>query len=378
MGRVRQNTVQNPIDRLHLRLSSHDRAWFEGGWHDFDGQESLYNEALEPAKTLEEGARWGGMMLPDTLPLLANGLGDYLCARFTSEGTLSEIIEWHHEGGNWKHYGYSITEAILFDRLEYVASNDIDSASSMYSSAEISPVAMMEMACKQALRSPLQRACSIKGGGKLAELANVSWDLFRTWLTDSLQMPEDKCARLAAALSMNPEEMIRQDWDTAQAEAQAVLKVRPDLAWPYAVVGRALERHGQLVPAIDVYKAGAMALGSSSSFTSTWMLTPHRETGKFVVDRLALFSEFDFEQDVREYVAAVLERKTRAFWLHRAKNATDRGDHAAAYQHLYAAGWDFLILNDIAEVLKALKTAAEGAGSPALAALAALRLSNAS
>jgi len=154
--------------------------------------------------------------------------------------------------------------------------------------------------------------------------------------------------------------------------------VRPDLAWPYAVVGWALERQGQLAPALDVYKAGAMALGSSSSFTSTWMLIPNRGTGKFVVDRLALLSELDFEQDVREYVTAVLERKTRDFWLHRAKNTTDRGDHAAAYQHLYAAGWDFLILNDIAEVLKALKTAAESAGSPALAALAALRLSNAS
>ncbi len=375
---VPKNTMQNPLERLHLRLSLDDRAWLEGGWRDFEGMESLYNEALEPTNALEEAARWGGLMLPDTLPLLANGFGDYLCARFNGDGTLSEIIEWHHEGGGWKHYGRSINEAILFDRLEYAAVHNIDNGMSVRTSVQMSPLALREVACKKALTCPLKRACALKGVRKFAELADVSRDVFLTWLVDSSKMPEEKRNRLAAALSMNPEQMIRQDWETAQAEAQEVLAVRPDLAWPHAVVGWALERQGRLAQAVDVYKAGVKVLASSASFTSTWMLAPNRGTGKFVVDRLALLSELDFEQDVREYVAAVLERKTRDFWLIRAKNATNRGDHAAAYQHLYSAGWDFLYLNDIAEVLKALRTAAEGAGSPALAALAALRLSKAS
>ena len=60
----------------------------------------------------------------------------------------------------------------------------------------------------------------------------------------------------------------------------------------------------------------------------------------------------------------------RDYWLGRAKEAAQRRERAAAYQHLYAAGWDDYFSNDIDSILAKLVTAAESAGSPALAALA--------
>ncbi len=81
--------MQEVTKRFHLQLSPSDKNWFEGGWRDFDGNASLYNQPLDPHEVLEhaEGI-WGGMMLPDSIPLLKNGMGGSLCARFTNDGEL--------------------------------------------------------------------------------------------------------------------------------------------------------------------------------------------------------------------------------------------------------------------------------------------------
>ncbi|MDP7133438.1 MAG: hypothetical protein QF437_23285, partial [Planctomycetota bacterium] len=46
---------------------------------------------------------------------MGNGCGDVLCLRFNSRGTVSEVVRWLHEGGDWTPYGASLCEALLFD-----------------------------------------------------------------------------------------------------------------------------------------------------------------------------------------------------------------------------------------------------------------------
>jgi hypothetical protein len=101
-----ETIVQKLIQRFNLQLAPDDLNWFAGAWQYFQSAASSYNQPLDPKATLEcAESVWGGQMLPDTIPILANGAGDYLCARFNHDGTLSEIIEWRHEGYHWRHFG---------------------------------------------------------------------------------------------------------------------------------------------------------------------------------------------------------------------------------------------------------------------------------
>jgi hypothetical protein len=367
--------VQKAIKRFHLQLSPTDQNWFEGAWRDFDGSSSLYNQALDLDEILEHGKGiWGGMMLPDTMPLLANGMGDYLCARFTNNGTLSEIIEWCHEGAGWRHYGYSIDQAIAFDQMEYRQSNDIGDPEDSQLLARVSRVAMSEAACKRAVRTQLEIGCRRVGGRKLAALVGVSWNELSVWLRDPSGMPAPKCEQLASALGIDQREMMRQDWEAALSHSQSVLKVRADLAWPYAVAGQAFERLGCPEDAVKMYEAGVKKLGSSSSFTAHWSSVSDSGTGKFAVDRLLALAKDDFELTVKEYLKAIVEKKVRNFWFTCADTATKEGDHNAAYEYLCAAGWDFYYSNDILEILQAMKASAKLAGFPTLEAILELHI----
>jgi len=101
--------MRNLIERLNLRLGPEEQTWFQDGWRSFDGESACYNEPFNPKETVDHAKHiWGGQMLPDTLPILGNGMGDCVNVRFNGDGSISEFVEWHHEGGHWSHWGYSI------------------------------------------------------------------------------------------------------------------------------------------------------------------------------------------------------------------------------------------------------------------------------
>jgi hypothetical protein len=49
-----------------------------------------------------------------------------------------------------------------------------------------------------------------------------------------------------------------------------------------------------------------------------------------------------------------LATHAREYWLNQAERASERGDHGQAYQHFYAAGWDFFFSNDMGTILSSL------------------------
>ena len=61
------------------------------------------------------GAIWAGFMLPDTLPIIGNDYGDWLCLRIAADGTVSELVQWSHGGGDWIPCGKTLAEGLLYD-----------------------------------------------------------------------------------------------------------------------------------------------------------------------------------------------------------------------------------------------------------------------
>ncbi len=57
-------------------------------------------------------------MLPDTLPLIGNEYGDWLCVRVDEDNRFGELVHWYHGGGDWIPVGKSIAEAVLHDIVD--------------------------------------------------------------------------------------------------------------------------------------------------------------------------------------------------------------------------------------------------------------------
>ena len=355
---------QQFVDRFHLRLAPQVSAWFDGAWRERRNANSSYNEPLDPEQLLAEPSSnlWGGQMPADTIPIATDGEGDHLCLKIAADGSLSEVIAWRHDGGGWDHYGYSISEAIALDDWQYDDSSG--------KPAGLSVIVQERRACRKALDNLLRQACRSRGGERLGKSVGVPWREFRVWLHDPALMPAEIKLKLSEALKIKGDDLVRQDWTSALEHAAAVIKLRPDLAWPYAVAGWARERAGEVTQAIEFYSAGAIALGSTASFTEPWIGSQVSPNNKFSVQRLLELRVERVGGDLRDYLSAAAKHELRDYWLGRTEEAAQRGEHALAYQHLYAAGWDDYFSNDIDVILTRLITAAENAGSPALAALA--------
>lgn len=106
-------------ERYALRLSSSWRDWF-----DRDAQQLVLPGAMRHALSAEELVQeaptqiWPGFMLPDTLPLVGNDYGDWICVRVDAQGELGELLYWYHGGGDWIPVGTNLAEAIAHDVVD--------------------------------------------------------------------------------------------------------------------------------------------------------------------------------------------------------------------------------------------------------------------
>ena len=68
-----------------LRLPPDLRAWIDDNvWEQAGGAE--FSQPQSPEHLIEpNGAIWGGFMLPDTLPIIGNEYGDWLCLRIDAD-----------------------------------------------------------------------------------------------------------------------------------------------------------------------------------------------------------------------------------------------------------------------------------------------------
>jgi tetratricopeptide (TPR) repeat protein len=393
-------------EQFSLNLPPAVIAWYDHGpWPELPI--TLFDQPVDPAALLNpsSAAIWGGQMLPDTLPFLSDGGGNSLCLRFGFDGSVSEVICWDHEGGNWKPYGKTLSEALLFDVAMALMGEDChddsllifadwaldwlpmpglrelrdlstDPAAFLTRLREfnLAQVAVHQFQCEKCFSNKLHQVCRKVGGGKLAKALGVDWRDFRKWLFDPEMIPAKYEQALSSLTAIPFPNLVYQDWEHAADEAQAVLNLRTDLTWPFTVLGRCEERKANAEVAISHYLKALETVKSSADFTAPWSILTGPASG-FAAGRLMELLNCSTDQlIISDYLQALSTgnqaKAVRQYWIEKGERAERAAEYRTAYECYYKSGWDIPVSNEIEIVLDRLVRTARAAGSRALASLA--------
>lgn len=389
-----------------------EEIWKEAGAGEF-------HHAVSPDTLLCEqpDVIWPGLMLPDTLPLLGNRYGDWLCLRVGADNTISEVIHWYHGGGDWIPWGRTLAEAILFDTVRdrlpgrrqahaiEAESQKVESISNPYfrwaqqfitsdinANSGIDIDRMLEHGyCEVALRcelalNALDSSLRQKMTPALAGELGAVWEPdVVSWLFDNRLIPESKCAALLSHCQAG----VGQDWEATAAHARIIASERDDLVWAFDLAGWGDEQVGDLELAAGHYQRGTLACAfadQSIRFRSHWF---PQWAGKFSTWRLCQLLDngkvdnsflqpmvSNYLQAIRPSDSASLRSKAMKFWRETAVDAVREGRWSDAYDAFYRAGWDLGTdtMIDFGDMLKGLVESAKRAGQHARAAVAEIHL----
>lgn len=404
-----------------VKLPADLSAWLDDEqWKRPGGAE--FNEPLTPAALLELSSEqlWAGFMLPDTLPLIGNQYGDWLCLRADAAGEISEVIYWSHAGGDWTPYGRTLAEALFYDaafrvlysRKPEFAAEPEPPPTEVFRSAQwslgwtngakrtvgefwtrgsmshdelldgfvrsgVAQVAARRDLILMHLNSELRSHAD----PKLASEVGAPWEPdFVSWLFDTALIPDRHRADFSDRFQTPATRLTRQNWQAAEREALVVCKTRKDLGWSFDISGWAAERRGEFGPAIQRYLHGlrtSLFADDTVRFRTHWFAEGY---GKFAAARLAeLRTHMTAEQLSDPYLAlfwendaSSLRERVRSFWLERAHAAEADRRYLDAYWCYYNAGWDLgsQSISFYDEIFDGLVHAAKAAGAEALARIA--------
>ena len=410
--------------------------WEKEVWERAGGAE--FHHAVSPDTLLADhpDVIWPGLMLPDTLPLVGNRYGDWLCLRVGADNAISEIIHWYHGGGDWIPWGNSMAEAILFDnararfpgrrqghaidaesRLAIGSENEyfdwakawIDACSrsavrhwqsKQSEDATLANWMLEHNFCAVATRCEMSLA-ALDGSARqnlspaIAGELNINWEPdVVSWLFDSQLIPESLIEVVNQRIGADGS--TGQAWEAASEHARTVADVRDDLVWAFDIAGWGEERSGRIESAARYYQRGVMALAfadQSIRFRTHWF---PQWAGKFSTWRLCVLMDSGkiesnlVDPSVLRYLNAIrpgqdsnaageptsLRAKAMAYWRSVAETAIQNHDWAAAYDAFYRAGWDLGTdtMLDFSDLLTGLVETAQRAGQTARAAVAQVHL----
>ncbi|MFO0869253.1 MAG: SMI1/KNR4 family protein [Pirellulales bacterium] len=421
---------QRVSQRYQVQLPRDLAAWLdEARWQLPGGGE--FNHPLSPEQLLEPepGLIWPGFMLPDTLPLLGNDYGDWLCLRVGADNGVREWLYWSHAGGDWIPSGDTLAESLLYDALRAGEGERHPGAGPTaifpggahhpapqpavgwqthvaWCAAQLSfPATRLQAlssAVDQSWRDGLRAAglarwalaretllqqlhCGLRGRSdyRVAQQLGVAWEPdFVMWMFDTQLIPQERRGQLLKHFGTDAESLLRQDWEGAEQAALEVLGARSDLGWAHDIAGWAAERRGAVEVAIERYLVGlrpSLFADHTVPFRTHWVADGF---GKFAAARLfewraqvpAEAARDPYLQQYWWHDPQTLRDRISGFWHERARQAERSGQFAAAYDLYYQAGWDLGLdqLTAYAPILEGLERTAEAAGMPARARLAAL------
>ncbi|WP_164103545.1 hypothetical protein [Candidatus Laterigemmans baculatus] len=412
-------------ERYALHFDACLAEWFDSGGWQLAGR-GEFNQPVSPEVLLAENPEvlWPALMLPDSLPVLGNRKGDWLCLRIGSDSAIAEVIHWYHGGGDWIPWGRTLAEAIVFDSLHdrlpgrnhahAVAAeprragdgegalvrwasdwlpSEVRTALGSASFPELVEILLEHRVSEVGLRSELVLAALDSGlrrwlTPEIAAELGIPWEPDAvSWLFDTALV--DEASRSELRRSIGGELDFSQDWQGAAKHAAAVCRERGDLGWAFDVAGWAAEREGNVAEAAEYYRRGAVALAfadQSIRFRTHWF-PPAK--GKFSLWRLeVLESQRRIEiaekpgagspkpDEIDGYLQAIaggesggasagtLRSRAADYWRSVALTATEQGRPADAYEAHYRAGWDLGLeeLGSYRQRLASLVEAAEKAG----------------
>lgn len=356
-------------DCYGLRLSPAWQSWFDVDWREVQPAGAMrFILSAEDLCSESPPHIWAGFMLPDTLPLIGNEYGDWICVRVLPNGELDELIYWYHGGGDWIPLGRRLAEALLHDTVDpfrqvrsqmlrgavetraeeadeilsrfsepqwrhWVQGQLVDAT---HSEAEISTVLQGIEGCLRAgdYRAAVellyhQRWAEDAVACDLVELAlqspvesladaNIARELGIAWYPDYVRLlfdvsktPRDLRDRILAKLNdqaSDGREAVQwpeQDWPQAAQIAEQVIARRDDLGWAFTVAGWAQERSGCGARAAATYWQGKYA---SSFADQSVRLNSHsvsEESGKFAIEQLLNLQEHLPESQRRDPYLAI-------------------------------------------------------------------------
>ncbi|MDA7949874.1 MAG: SMI1/KNR4 family protein [Pirellulaceae bacterium] len=392
-----------------LELTDELREWFTAGppldekLFEFHQKVTL-EELLDLEKGVEKNIQiWPGFLPPDTLPLLSNGLGDWLLLRVLPSGEISEVICWRHSGGDWVPWGRTLAEALLFDTIRQqqgVAQEDtrqidksepamlwclenlpLDSTqesnllyeitkSRLVATPKVSDpvcyptqnpivpdlwellvdyrlcevVARRDL-CQYYLNSPLRERAHLTDAQKL----NVSWRPdFIQWLSDTRTIPEEKRSLLQEYYNLGEDELFNQDWEKVRDLLHPLVQKRGDLMWVLNLAGWQAEVLHQPDQAIMYYYQAIKASSFTDESVRFRMNWTEESFWKFPAARLYSYAKVvpealkkdDYLQILWEQDISNLPNTVARYWFEKGVQCKRKGEYWQAYQNFYKAGWD--------------------------------------
>ena len=414
---------QRVAQRYQVRLPPDVVRWFDDErWTLPGGGE--FNQPLAPDQLLdpEPGLIWPGFMLPDTLPLIGNQYGDWLCLRIDAASGVGECLYWSHAGGDWLPSGRTLSESLVYDALRgretggrTPGGNWSDTAIATQEgwathvawaweqlAADADLLALLKPRPTEALRGELGRRgwsrwalardaviacldCALRSRSdyRTAQRMGVPWEPdYVQWMFDTDLIPAARRRQLLELFGSGDVELLGQDWTGAEKLAVETAQERPDMGWAYDVAGWAAERRGDVAAAVTRYAAGirpSLFADHTVAFRTHWIADGF---AKFSAARLyelranvpRSVSDDPYVRLYWEQAPATLRERVSAFWLEAARDSERRGAWAEAYESYYRAGWDLGLdsLSGFVEILEGLERAASAQGAQGLAVVAAL------
>lgn len=413
--------------RYRLRLSSSWNDWFDSEQWQCAGCNE-FNHPVSPETLLasQPDFIWPGFMPPDTLPVLGNKYGDWLCLRVGADDGAAEVLHWYHGGGDWIPWGANLAEAIAFDVVRRVlpgrriahAVRPVDDAGAD-SSGDCPHVRWAQSHVADGFRAFLARPrheleknagadhfSSIAANPAVAaslilaaldsefrrrvqpdtsRRLGIAWEpTIVMWMFDTDRVSEEAIRAVRRRDDSGDADVLKQDWPQATRLADSVLARRHDLGWAWDIRGWSAERDGELSLAVQCYRGGLRASAfadQSVRFRTHWFPESYGKFTAFRLYELQRSGKVHVEPD--EYLqilwdsdAKSLRRNVTEYWTRVAEARSAAGEHARAYEALYAAGWDLGLQNltGYRDLLSRLADTAEAAGQHGRAEVARTHL----
>ncbi len=377
--------------------------WFDSEIWKLAGHHE-YHEPVEAEALLSPAPEsiWPGLMNPNLIPIVSNGIGDWLCASVGADSQIVAIVQWYHGGGDWIIWGKDIAEAIVFDAVQSRLPGPRRRHAEPAQGAPSSPVApdndpLLKWAVSHlhssigeaiALQVDSHRIAEILLQTGVAEVAvrcelvqdvlhlsafsaidsqalqsiGVDADEVSRWSLDHERIPPNLIERL-------PQPLPTQDWSEAENHAVAVSAIAPDTSWGWDIAGYAAGKRGDSDAARMRYTKGSQCpifSDQSIRLQTHWAVA---ESGKFSVAMLV--SDFSDSVAESDYLRAITHPNpirrsdnVSAYWLDRGEGAVADGRFADAYQYFVAAGWDIGMrpITAYGRLLEKIASAAEMSG----------------
>ncbi len=348
-------------DRYQLQLDESWQNWFDGVNREMPLPGFFRQPVDLPGLCASKPTQiWSGFMLPDTLPILSNGYGDWICVRVGADGQFGELLHWYHGGGDWIPVGQNLAEAILHDAVDVhrpvrkqMLRGAVETARSQNTTDHSQALINWCVESLASVRKDLSKDSVVqiveaaqKGQYAVALSLLVQAQLaFEAAVCDTTeQMIQQAVPSEHGSLNMLEDE----DCNRIAELCGSIIERRQDLGWAYSLLGWCQHHAGPKELSKTTYFSGRFASAFSDQSVRLRLHRFEQRYGKFSIAQLANARK-DLPESISsdEYLSLYLNHRDtnlvsriQDFWLNNAQSAFASGDYAEAYRCAYNAGWD--------------------------------------